>query len=138
MFFLIVVMYFICILLTLLVPDILKTVFQYMIVIIYRVLATSSDGKRTRLFSMRIFLFFWATLVYCPCACWTWSAKGWCTVFDCVNFTGSIVHQTAGHGALMNALILERRNKKRNSSIPKYKSHPVISVILDTMFLCFG
>lgn len=131
-------MYFICHLLTLLVPDILKTVFQYMIVIIYRVLATSNDGKRTRLFSMRIFLFFWVTLVYCPYACWTWSAKDWCTAFESIDFTGSIVHQTAGHGAFLNALILERRNKKRNSSIPKYKSHPVISVILDTMFLCFG
>lgn len=33
--------------------------------------------ERGRIVPSLIFAFFWATIVYCPIACWTWNANGW-------------------------------------------------------------
>jgi len=33
--------------------------------------------ERGRIVPSMIFSFFWATVVYCPIAYWTWNANGW-------------------------------------------------------------
>lgn len=33
--------------------------------------------ERGRLLPSLVFGFLWATVVYCPIACWTWNANGW-------------------------------------------------------------
>ncbi|KAG0667301.1 ammonium transporter [Monosporozyma unispora] len=119
-------------------PDILYAVFQGMFASVAGVLAMGGGGERARLFPMMVFLFLWMTLVYCPCACWTWNSTGWLAVLGSLDFAGGVVHQTAGHGALMYALVLGRRDKKKNGTIPKYKPHSVTSVVLGTVFLWFG
>lgn len=121
-------------------PDILFAVFQGMFASVSGVLAIGGGGERARLFPMMVFLFLWQTLVYCPCACWTWNAKGWLCVLGSLDFAGGIVHQTAGHGALMYALMLGKRDKSKTSEkkVPKYKPHSVTSVVLGTVFLWFG
>jgi hypothetical protein len=33
--------------------------------------------ERGRILPSLVFGFFWATIVYCPIACWTWNSNGW-------------------------------------------------------------
>jgi len=33
--------------------------------------------ERGRILPTLIFGFLWATIVYCPIACWTWNPNGW-------------------------------------------------------------
>lgn len=122
------------------VPDILYAVFQGFFGAVCGVLTLGGSAERARLFPTMVFLFVWMTVVYCPVACWSWNSSGWLAKLGALDFAGSLIHESAGHGALMYALILGRRDKNKNPDrkIPKYKPHSVTSVVLGTVFLFFG
>lgn len=121
------------------VPDITYAVFQGMFACVAGVLMIGGGGERARLMPMMVFLFIWMTLVYCVCAHWSWNPEGWLALLGEYDFAGGLIHQTAGHGALMYALILGRRDKKINTNkLPKYKPHSVASIVLGTVFITFA
>ncbi|KAG0663762.1 ammonium transporter [Maudiozyma exigua] len=120
------------------VPDITYAVFQGMFACVAGVLMVGGGGERARLMPMMIFLFIWMTCVYCVCAHWSWNPNGWLAVLGEYDFAGGLIHQTAGHGALMYALILGRRDRDKNAKLPKYKPHSVASVVLGTVFITFA
>ena len=39
-------------------------------------LVIGAVAERGRVIPAMVFTFIWATLVYCPLACWTWGANG--------------------------------------------------------------
>lgn len=45
-------------------------------------------AERGRPFPTVLFLICWATLVYCPMACWIWNAKGWAEKWGVIDFAG--------------------------------------------------
>ncbi|SCU80080.1 LAMI_0B00738g1_1 [Lachancea mirantina] len=122
------------------VPDILFAFFQGMFAMVTGILMVGGACERARLMPMMVFLFLWITIVYCPIACWTWNAEGWLAVFGALDYAGGgPVHITSGHGALIYAMILGKRNDPvAKSGMPKYKPHSVTSVVLGTVFLWFG
>ncbi|EDO18308.1 hypothetical protein Kpol_1039p59 [Vanderwaltozyma polyspora DSM 70294] len=121
-------------------PDILFAVFQGMFAAVTGALMLGGACERARLFPMMVFLFLWMTIVYCPIACWTWNAEGWLAKLGALDYAGGgPVHIASGHGALMYALILGKRNDPiAKKGMPKYKPHSVTSVVLGTVFLWFG
>lgn len=121
-------------------PDILFAVYQGMFAAVTGALMLGGACERARLFPMMVFLFLWMTIVYCPIARWVWNAEGWLVKLGGLDYAGGLcVHLTSGHGGLVYALILGKRNDPvTRKGMPKYKPHSVTSVVLGTVFLWFG
>ena len=57
-----------------------------------------------------IWTFLWATLVYCPIACWAWNATGWCYLYGVMDYAGGgPVEIDSGMSALAYSMVLVRR-----------------------------
>lgn len=121
-------------------PDTVFAFFQGMFACVTGCLMIGGACERARLGPMMVFLFVWITIVYCPIACWTWNPEGWLAVLGGLDYAGGgPVHITSGHGALIYALVLGKRNDPvAGKNMPKYKPHSVTSVVLGTVFLWFG
>lgn len=84
-----------------------------------------------------IFSFCWATVVYCPLACWTWNSNGWLYNLPSLDFAGGgPVHIASGWSALAYAFVLgKRKNIDRPSQA---KPHNTTLVFLGTVLIWFG
>lgn len=66
--------------------------------------------ERGRIVPSLVFGFWWATVVYCPIACWTWNPSGWLYNLPSLDFAGGgPVHIASGWSALAYALVLGPR-----------------------------
>ena len=84
-----------------------------------------------------IFAFCWATIVYCPIACWTWNANGWLFNLPSLDFAGGgPVHIASGWSALAYAFVLGKRQHKGEKV--HGKPHNTTLVFLGTVLIWFG
>lgn len=51
-------------------------------------IVTGAIAERGRLVPMMVFIFIWATLVYCPIAYWAWNVNGWAFKFGVLDYAG--------------------------------------------------
>jgi len=51
-------------------------------------IVTGAIAERGRLVPMMVFIFIWATLVYCPIAYWVWNINGWAFKFGVLDYAG--------------------------------------------------
>lgn len=93
--------------------------------------------ERGNMIPSLIFSFCWATVVYCPLACWTWNSNGWLYNLPSLDFAGGgPVHIASGWSALAYAFVLgKRRNIDRTSHA---KPHNTTLVFLGTALIWFG
>ena len=93
-------------------------------------------AERGRLIPALVFIFFWATIVYCPIACWAWNAGGWGFLYGVVDYAGGgPVEIGSGMSALAYSWILGRRQEKM---MLNFRPHNVSMITLGTVFLWFG
>ncbi|KAH7063472.1 ammonium transporter AmtB-like domain-containing protein [Macrophomina phaseolina] len=93
--------------------------------------------ERGRIVPSLIFSFLWATIVYCPIACWTWNANGWLYNLPSLDFAGGgPVHIASGWSALAYAFVLGKRKHAGEQS--HAKPHNTTLVFLGTVFIWFG
>lgn len=93
--------------------------------------------ERGNILPSLIFSFFWATIVYCPLARWTWSSNGWLYKFGAIDFAGGgPVHIASGCAALAYALVLGKRLHHGEAS-PR-KPHNTTLVFLGTVLIWTG
>jgi Amt family ammonium transporter len=93
-------------------------------------------AERGRLIPCMGFIFFWATLVYCPIACWVWGANGWAFSWGVLDYAGGgPVEIGSGMSALAYSMILGRRQEKM---MLNFRPHNVSLITLGTVFLWFG
>ena len=93
--------------------------------------------ERGRIIPSLIFAFLWATIVYCPIACWTWNANGWLFNLPSLDYAGGgPVHQASGWSALAYAFVLGKRKHAGDKS--HVKPHNTTLVFLGTVFIWFG
>jgi Amt family ammonium transporter len=45
-------------------------------------------AERGRLIPMMVFIWLWATIVYCPVAYWAWNSNGWFFVWGGLDYAG--------------------------------------------------
>ena len=84
-----------------------------------------------------VFGFCWATVVYCPIACWTWNSNGWLYKLPSLDFAGGgPVHISSGWSALAYALVLGKRRHTGEKS--HGKPHNTTLVFLGTVLIWFG
>ena len=93
-------------------------------------------AERGRLMPLMVFVFFWATLVYCPIACWTWNSSGWAFKYGALDYAGGgPVEIGSGMSALAYSMVLGRRQEKM---MVNFRPHNVSLIVLGTVLLWFG
>ena len=93
-------------------------------------------AERGRLVPAMVFIFFWATLVYCPLACWAWGANGWGYSWGVMDYAGGgPVEIGSGLSALAYSWVLGRRQEKM---MLNFRPHNVSMITLGTILLWFG
>ncbi|QPG93948.1 hypothetical protein C2857_003751 [Epichloe festucae Fl1] len=120
-------------------PDILFCLYQGMFASITPALAIGAVADRGRILPAIIFVFLFATIVYCPIAYWTWNPNGWLFKLGAVDFAGGgPVHICSGLSSLAYSIMLGRRTGYSTTHGLPYRPHSVTSVILGTVFLWVG
>lgn len=93
-------------------------------------------AERGRLLPAMVFIFIWATLVYCPVACWVWNINGWAFKFGVMDYAGGgPVEIVSGMSALAYSMVLGRRHERM---MLNFRPHNVSLILLGTVFLWFG
>ena len=93
-------------------------------------------AERGRLIPAMVFTFCWATLVYCPIACWAWNVNGWAYKYGVLDYAGGgPVEIGSGMSALAYSMVLGRRQEKM---MVNFRPHNVSLITLGTILLWFG
>lgn len=93
-------------------------------------------AERGRLLPAMVFTFVWATIVYCPLACWVWNVNGWAANYGVMDFAGGgPVEIGSGMTALAYAWVLGRRHDRM---MINFRPHNVSLILLGTVLLWFG
>ena len=98
------------------IPETVFAAFQITFAIITPALIVGAFVERIKFSSMLIFSILWTLLVYFPVANWVWGG-GWLGSMGLIDFAGgTVVHVTAGVGALVTALVIGQRKEFGQSS----------------------
>ncbi|KAJ5214838.1 hypothetical protein N7468_010517 [Penicillium chermesinum] len=93
-------------------------------------------AERGRLLPAMVFTFIWATIVYCPLACWAWNVNGWAFKYGVMDYAGGgPVEIGSGFTALAYSMVLGRRQERM---MLNFRPHNVSLILLGTCFLWFG
>ncbi|MCX2981438.1 ammonium transporter [Halieaceae bacterium IMCC14734] len=90
-------------------PETVFVMFQMTFAIITPALIIGGFAERTRFGAVLIFSLLWLLVVYAPVTHWVWGG-GWLGEMGLLDFAGgTVVHITAGVGALVAALVIGNR-----------------------------
>jgi ammonium transporter, Amt family len=99
-------------------------------------LTAGATAERGRVVPAMVFIFFWATLVYCPMACWAWNINGWGFKYGVLDYAGGgPVEIGSGMSAFAYSWVLGRRNEKM---MLNFRPHNISLITLGTILLWFG
>lgn len=116
-------------------PEITFCLYQLMFCICTVMILVGGTFERGRIIPTLVFSFCWATIVYCPIACWTWNANGWLYNLPSLDYAGGgPVHIASGCGALAYAIALGPRKGYGHT----HKPHNVSMVFTGTILIWFG
>ena len=91
------------------IPETVFASFQMTFAIITPALIVGAFAERIKFSAMLLFSALWALIVYFPVANWVWGG-GWLSQMGLIDFAGgTVVHVTAGIGALVFALVIGQR-----------------------------
>jgi Amt family ammonium transporter len=91
------------------IPDSVFSIFQMTFAIITPALIVGGFAERMRFSAMLVFSVLWFLLVYLPICHWVWGG-GWLSQMGLLDFAGgTVVHITAGVGAIVAAMVLGNR-----------------------------
>jgi Amt family ammonium transporter len=94
--------------------------FQMTFAIITPALIVGAFAERMRFSAMLLFSGLWLVLVYAPITHWVWGG-GWLGEMGLLDFAGgTVVHITAGVGALVAALVLGNRKGFPRQAMPPH------------------
>ncbi|PCI76669.1 MAG: ammonia channel protein [SAR86 cluster bacterium] len=91
------------------IPETVFATFQMTFAIITPALIVGAFAERIKFSAMLLFSTLWTLIVYFPVANWVWGG-GWLGQMGLIDFAGgTVVHVTAGIGALVFALVIGQR-----------------------------
>ena len=70
------------------IPEVLFAIFQCFFCVATVQIMIGGALERGRLVPSLVFAFIWATVVYCPIACWTWNSSGWLYNLPSLDYAG--------------------------------------------------
>ncbi|CAE6515123.1 unnamed protein product [Rhizoctonia solani] len=119
-----------------LIPDLLYSFYQLEFCCVTVAILMGGVAERGRVMPAMVFAFLWATLVYCPVACWGWNVNGWAFKWGVLDYAGGgPVEIGSGVGGLAFSWVLGRR---RQNQLMNFRPHNVSLVVLGTFMLWFG
>ena len=102
------------------IPEPLFMLFQMTFAIITPALIVGAFAERMKFSAMLLFSLFWLFLVYVPITHWVWGG-GWLGTMGLYDFAGgTVVHITAGVGALVAAMVLGPRRGFPKTAMPPH------------------
>jgi Amt family ammonium transporter len=102
------------------IPESVFVMFQMTFAIITPALMVGAFAERMKFSAMLIFSAIWLLLVYVPVTHWVWGG-GWLAEMGLLDFAGgTVVHITAGVGALVAAMVLGNRNGYGKTPMPPH------------------
>ena len=102
------------------IPESVFAMFQMTFAIITPALIVGAFAERMRFSAMLLFSGLWLVLVYAPITHWVWGG-GWLGKMGLLDFAGgTVVHITAGVGALVAALVLGNRKGFPTKAMPPH------------------
>ncbi|CZR65490.1 related to ammonium transporter MEAA [Phialocephala subalpina] len=84
-----------------LIPELLYAFYQMQFCATTGAIVTGAIAERGRLIPMMVFIFCWATIVYCPIAYWAWNINGW-TCRDLLRCLSSGIQHDARKASIEN------------------------------------
>ncbi|CAK7272574.1 low affinity high capacity ammonium permease [Sporothrix epigloea] len=119
-----------------LIPELLYSFYQMQFCAVTAALVVGATAERGRVIPAMVFTFFWATIVYCPIACWVWNVNGWAFNYGVLDYAGGgPVEICSGVSALAYSWVLGRRNEKM---MLNFRPHNISLITLGTILLWFG
>ncbi|KAF2664712.1 ammonium transporter [Microthyrium microscopicum] len=119
-----------------LIPDLLYAFYQMQFCSVTAAIVVGAVAERGRLIPMMVFIFLWATIVYCPIACWAWNVNGWAFKWGVLDYAGGgPVEIGSGLSALAYSMVLGRRQERM---MLNFRPHNVSLITLGTILLWFG
>ncbi|KAF7906326.1 hypothetical protein EAF00_000605 [Botryotinia globosa] len=119
-----------------LIPELLYSFYQLQFCATTAAIVVGAVAERGRLVPMMVFIFFWATIVYCPVACWVWNVNGWGFKYGVLDYAGGgPVEIVSGMSALAYSMVLGKRQEKM---MLNFRPHNVSLITLGTILLWFG
>ncbi|KAL1961845.1 hypothetical protein VTN77DRAFT_1014 [Rasamsonia byssochlamydoides] len=119
-----------------LVPGLLYSFYQMQFCAVTAAIVMGAVAERGRLLPAMVFTFIWATIVYCPLACWAWNVNGWGYKYGVMDYAGGgPVEIGSGLSALAYSMVLGRRQERM---MLNFRPHNVSLILLGTVFLWFG
>ncbi|ODV78471.1 ammonium transporter [Suhomyces tanzawaensis NRRL Y-17324] len=119
-------------------PQIAYALFQMQFLLVtLAILAGACVAERGRFLPSMIFLFCWATVVYCPVVYWIWGG-GWASSFrgGALDYAGGgPVEILSGVSAFVFSAFLGRRNE---TLMINYRPHNISTIFLGTSLLYMG
>lgn len=119
-------------------PDLAFALFQLQFLLVtLAILAGSCVAERGRVLPSVIFLFCWATIVYCPVVYWIWGG-GWASTWNggVLDYAGGgPVEILSGVSAFVYSAFLGRRNE---TLMINYRPHNISTIFLGTSLLYVG
>ncbi|CAG7946635.1 unnamed protein product [Penicillium olsonii] len=118
-------------------PEIVFCFYQLLFCACTVMIVVGGAFERGNIIPSLIFSFCWATVVYCPLACWTWNSNGWLYNLPSLDFAGGgPVHIASGWSALAYAFVL---GKRKHLDQPSHaKPHNTTLVFIGTALIWFG
>ncbi len=102
------------------IPESVFVMFQMTFAIITPALMVGAFAERMKFSAMLVFSSVWLLLVYVPVTHWVWGG-GWLAEMGLLDFAGgTVVHITAGVGALVAAVVLGNRNGYGKTAMPPH------------------
>ena len=102
------------------IPESVFAMFQMTFAIITPALIVGAFAERMRFSAMMLFSGLWLVTVYSPVTHWVWGG-GWLGEMGLLDFAGgTVVHMTAGVGALVAAIVIGNRNGFPNQAMPPH------------------
>ena len=102
------------------IPETVFVMFQMTFAIITPALVVGGFAERMRFSSMLLFSAIWLTFVYVPVCHWVWGG-GWLGSMGLLDFAGgTVVHITAGVGALVAAVVMGTRSGFPTTPMPPH------------------
>jgi Amt family ammonium transporter len=102
------------------IPETVFVMFQMTFAIITPALIVGGFAERMKFSALLWFAAAWFTLVYVPVCHWVWGG-GWLGELGLLDFAGgTVVHITAGVGAIVTALVLGRRRGFPETPMPPH------------------
>lgn len=118
-------------------PSIVFAIFQMQFSLVtLAIVAGATTGERGRFLPAMVFLFFWATVVYCPVVYWVWNANGWAYKWGVLDYAGGgPVEILSGFSAFVYSYFLGQR---RDLRLYQFRPHNISFIVIGVLFLYLG